>query len=156
MLEFLSSTNSNPRLQDPPRHPLEVSNSNTGNIWPDGLTGPLTHISLTMPHVKQCLHQNGKQREFGAIHNTIWDDLSWAINHLSHSNGIHLLKSFQWTPSLANFTIFCDTCPDGMGFWYPDLKDGYYAHPCWHGTQCYLLFWSPLCALCSWTCSIKS
>ena len=23
-------------------------------------------------------------------------------------------------------TIYCDTCPDGLGFWYPESKEGYY------------------------------
>ena len=51
----------------------------------------------------------------------------WAINHIESSDGVHLFKSFQWTPSQADFTIYCETCPDGMGFWYLISKDGYYA-----------------------------
>ena len=53
--------------------------------------------------------------------------MSWAINHHMCSDSIHILKSFTWTPNSADFTIFCDACPDGMGFWYPVSKDGYYA-----------------------------
>ena len=60
------------------------------------------------------------------INNAIQEDLSWAINHLKHSGGIHLLNSFTWTPNSADFTIIYDTCPDGMRFWYPVSKDGYY------------------------------
>ena len=52
--------------------------------------------------------------------------MSWAIDHLKCSDGIHLLTSFTWTPNSADFTIFCDACPDGMGFWYLVSKDGYY------------------------------
>ena len=51
----------------------------------------------------------------------------WVINHIESSNEVHLFISFQWNPSQADFTIYCDACPDGMGFWYPTLKDGYYA-----------------------------
>ena len=29
-------------------------------------------------------------------------------------------------PSMVDHAIYCDTCPEGMGFWYPVLKDGYY------------------------------
>jgi hypothetical protein len=53
--------------------------------------------------------------------------LTWAINHLEHSDSVHLLKSFSWNCSLADFTIYCDACPEGMGFWYPVSKDGFYA-----------------------------
>ena len=34
---------------------------------------------------------------------------------------------FRSIPSEADFVIYCDACPDGMGFWYPVSKDGYYA-----------------------------
>ena len=61
------------------------------------------------------------------INNAVRQDLTWAINHIESSDGIHLFKSFYWTPSSADFVIYCDACPDGMGFWYPVSKDGYYA-----------------------------
>jgi len=44
-------------------------------------------------------------------------------------------QEFQWRtypkvhclgPSFADFTIYCDACPEGMGFWYPVSKEGYY------------------------------
>jgi hypothetical protein len=71
--------------------------------------------------------QNHEQRVY--INNAIRDDLTWAIDiHLiKNSDGVHLFKSFMWTPSSADFIIFCDTCPEGMGYWYPVSKDGYYA-----------------------------
>jgi hypothetical protein len=61
------------------------------------------------------------------INNAIRDDLMWAISHIEQLGGVHLLKSFSWSPDEANFVIFCDACPEGMGFWYPVSKDGYYA-----------------------------
>jgi hypothetical protein len=51
----------------------------------------------------------------------------WAITHIESSEGVHLFRSFSWTPTLADFVIYCDACPNGMGFWYPTSKDGYYA-----------------------------
>jgi hypothetical protein len=69
----------------------------------------------------------GNREQHVYINNAIWNDLTWAIHHLKHSDGIHLLKSFIWTPDFADFTIYCDACPEGMGFWYPTLKDGCYA-----------------------------
>jgi hypothetical protein len=61
------------------------------------------------------------------INNAIRSDLSWAVNNLKNSSGVHILKSITLPPSSADFTIYCDTCPEGMGFWYPISKDGYYA-----------------------------
>jgi hypothetical protein len=52
---------------------------------------------------------------------------AWALTHIESSDGVHLFKSFSWTPSLADFVIYCDACPEGMGFWYLTSKDGYYA-----------------------------
>ena len=51
----------------------------------------------------------------------------WALSHSELSTGVHLFKSISWTPSIADFVIHCDVCPEGMGFWYPISKDGYYA-----------------------------
>jgi hypothetical protein len=68
---------------------------------------------------------NWEQRVY--INNAIQDDLTWAINHLEHFDGVHLLKSSSWNRSLADFTIYCDACPERMGFWYPVSKDGFYA-----------------------------
>jgi hypothetical protein len=65
----------------------------------------------------QCLH----------INNAIRNDLTWAINHLKSSSGVHILKSLSWPPAVADFVIYCDACPEGMGYWYPISKDGYYA-----------------------------
>ncbi|KAF8804743.1 hypothetical protein BYT27DRAFT_7225344 [Phlegmacium glaucopus] len=71
----------------------------------------------------------GKQNREQQIHinNAIRSDFEWAINHLKSSNSVQILKSLSWTPSTAHFTIYCDVCPDRLGFWYPDSKEGYYA-----------------------------
>ena len=61
------------------------------------------------------------------INNAIRDDLNWALSHIENSDGVHLYKSLSWTPSVADFVIYCDACPGGLGFWYPSLKEGYYA-----------------------------
>ena len=88
---------------------------------------------------------NREQRVY--INNAIRDDLTWAINHLEHSNSIHLLKSFTWTPDLADFTIYCDACPDGMGFWYPVSKDGYYAPTPVDVPSSFIFYFETLCVL---------
>ena len=61
------------------------------------------------------------------VNNSIRDDFTWAIRTLENSSGVHLLKSVYWGSSEATFTVFCDACPEGMGFWYPDLHVGFYS-----------------------------
>jgi hypothetical protein len=68
--------------------------------------------------------RNRDQRVY--INNTICEDLMWAVTHIEKSDDVHLLKSFSWDPLLTDLTIYCDACPDGLGFWYPVSKDGYY------------------------------
>jgi hypothetical protein len=61
------------------------------------------------------------------VNNAVRDDLSWALSKIRSSPGRHLLESTIWTVEDATFTIFCDACPAGMGFWYPALNLGFYA-----------------------------
>lgn len=76
-------------------------------------------------YAKTSRKQNQEQRIY--INNAIRDDFLWALTHIENSDGVHLLKSFSWCPSLADFIIFCDACPEGLGFWYPVSKDAYHA-----------------------------
>ena len=62
-----------------------------------------------------------------AYSNAICEDLRWALTHIEKSDGVHLWKSLSWDPSSADHIIYCDACPEGMGFWYLVSKDGYYA-----------------------------
>ena len=86
---------------------------------------PLLRPTLNNFYAKMNGKSNREQRVY--INNAIWDDFLWALSHIERSDSVHLLKSFSWSPSLADFVIFCDACPEGMGFWYPVLKEGYYA-----------------------------
>jgi hypothetical protein len=61
------------------------------------------------------------------VNNSIREDFSWAIKTLNTSSGIRLLKSLQWNCEDATLTVYCDACPEGMGFWYPELNMGFYS-----------------------------
>ena len=61
------------------------------------------------------------------VKNSIRDDFTWAVKVLRRYSGIRLLKSVHWGIDEATLTIFCDACPEGMGFWYPDLGIGFYS-----------------------------
>jgi hypothetical protein len=86
---------------------------------------PLLRPALNNLYAKMTGKRNKQQRVH--INNAIRGDLMWAVTHIKNSDGVHLFKSMTWTPSLADFVIYCDACPEGMGFWYPVSKDGYFA-----------------------------
>jgi hypothetical protein len=66
------------------------------------------------------------------VNNSIREDFSWAVKVLNACSGIHLLRSVYWDVSEATLTLFCDACPEGMGFWYPKLKVAFYSPtPCY-------------------------
>ena len=71
----------------------------------------------------------------------------WAVTHIESSSGVQLFDSFSWTPSLADFTIYCDPCPEGMGFWYPISIDGYYAPTPVNAPTDAIFFFEALCVL---------
>ena len=61
------------------------------------------------------------------VNNSIRDDFTWAVGVLNRSSGVRLLRSLYWEASEATLTVFCDACPEGMGFWYPSLNIGFYS-----------------------------
>ena len=85
---------------------------------------PLLRPALNNLYAKIAGKQQKDQRIY--INNAIRDDLKWALTHLELSEGVHLFKSFSWSPSIADFVIYCDACPEGLGFWYPHSKEAYY------------------------------
>ena len=106
---------------------------------------PLLHPALNNVYAKTSRKQNREQQIY--INNAIRDDFLWALTHIENSNNIHLLKSFSWCPSLADFTIFCDTCPEGLGFWYPVSKDGYHAPTPVNAPSNVIFYFEALCVL---------
>lgn len=106
---------------------------------------PLLRPALNNIYAKMGGKRNREQRVY--INNAIRDDLTWALTHLKHSDGIHLFKSFSWAPSLADITIFCDACPEGLGFWYPVLKEGYYAPTPVNVPSDVIFYFESLCVL---------
>jgi hypothetical protein len=98
------------------------------------MTGWFNWSLNVFPHLRPALNNvyakmGGKKKRDQRVYinNAIRSDLMWAIHHIMASDGVHLLKSLAWTPAAADFVIYCDACPEGMGFWYPLSKDGYYA-----------------------------
>ena len=86
---------------------------------------PLLRPALNNVYAKMSGKRLMNQRIY--INNAIRNDLMWAVHHIESSDGVQLFDSYHWDPPNANYVIYCDACPEGLGFWYPVSKDGYYA-----------------------------
>ncbi|KAF4618205.1 hypothetical protein D9613_011558 [Agrocybe pediades] len=84
------------------------------------------------------------------VNNAVRDDFQWAIYHLKKSDGVHLLRSSTWPVELQSWTIYCDACLEGMGFWYPHTNTGFFC-PTPSNTASHIIFYfealTVLCAL---------
>ena len=52
----------------------------------------------------------------------------WFAKHAQLSDGIFLLKSVAWDPSVDlsdTTTCFAGACPDGMAYWFPEFNLGF-------------------------------
>jgi hypothetical protein len=83
------------------------------------------------------------------VNNSIRDDFAWAARHIESSNGIHLFRASDWDPTLADFTIYCDACPEGMGFWYPSLDLGFYSPTPENSEITIIFYFEALCVFCA-------
>jgi len=59
------------------------------------------------------------------VNNAVRDDFAWAARHIKSSTGVHILRSQHWDPASADFTVYCDACLQGLGFWYPSSSLGF-------------------------------
>jgi hypothetical protein len=73
----------------------------------------------------------GKAHPNTSIHvnNTMRWVLLWFIHHIKISNGIHMLKSMEWSPynRMASILIgYTDASGSGMGIWFLGEYTGYW------------------------------
>jgi hypothetical protein len=83
-------------------------------------------------------------------------DLSWFLDHVRSSSGIFMFKAINWNPHVdADFTILCDACPAGMGFWTAELLLGFYAAVPVGAPKDTIFFWEATCVLSAleWFCT---
>jgi len=73
-------------------------------------------------NVYQKMRGKSEPNDLIFVNNAVRDDLTWTIDHMSRSLGIHIVRSLSWEPENADITIFCDACLSGMGFWYLDTN----------------------------------
>jgi hypothetical protein len=79
------------------------------------------------------------------VNNSIREDFLWAIDLLTNSSGILLLKSVHWDIGDATEIIYCDACPEGMGFWYPNLEIAFYLPTPYYENPDLIFYFEALC-----------
>ena len=82
------------------------------------------------------------------VNNAMHEDFNWATHHMHASFGINLLLSVSWDAEVADVTVFCDTCMEGLTFYYPDCLTGFYA-PIPNNTACDIIFYFVALAVAS-------
>ena len=134
----------------PPNH---SSGSFKLKHW-EKLTGWVNWALNVYPLVRPALNNiyakmsgKSKRNQHIYINNAIRNNLKWAINHIRKSDGVHLLKSTFWEPSQADVIIYCDACPEGLGFWYPGTKEGLYAPTPTNKPKDCIFYYESLCVL---------
>jgi hypothetical protein len=95
----------------------------------------------------------GKARPNASIwvNNTMRQELLWFIHFVKVSNGIHMLKSVEWSPydRMASTLIgYADTSGSSMGIWFSGKYTGYQCVLPPEGRQD-LIFYYEVLAVCS-------
>lgn len=83
------------------------------------------------------------------VNNNVREDFLWAANHIEYSDGVRILEAVDWDPLRADFTIYCDACPTGMGFWHYATKEGFYSPIPEDSSDEIIFFFEALCVLCA-------
>jgi hypothetical protein len=89
------------------------------------------------------------------VNKAMKSDLQWFLDHLRLSSGIVIFKSWDWNPRTEqDFTVLCDASLGDMGFWSPQLMQGFYSPvPCETPTNT-IFFFEALCVASAirWFC----
>jgi hypothetical protein len=114
--------------------------------------GWMNWIFNVYPHIRPALNNfypklKGRRDSTSLIwvNNSIREDFSWAAMILERCPGVRLLRSIYWGADEATLTIFCDACPEGMGFWYPELRVGFYSPTPLHEHPDLIFYFEALC-----------
>jgi hypothetical protein len=117
---------------------------------------PLLKPSLSAIYAKI----SGKTRPLAPIrvNNSICSELQWFAKHVRASNGIFMLKTVAWDPTieLDNVTTcYVDACPRGMAFWYPELRLGFQCRiPAEYEAP--IFYWEAVAVACAMLCSFSN
>ncbi|KAF8223196.1 hypothetical protein L208DRAFT_1518703, partial [Tricholoma matsutake] len=84
---------------------------------------PLLCPSLSSVYEKMCRGSSPFQKLF--INNAICSELHWLTDHIEHSDGVHIIESWEWSRSDAHDMYLSDACPSGMGYWLLRTHEGF-------------------------------
>jgi hypothetical protein len=85
------------------------------------------------------------------VNNTMRNELLWFVHHVQTSDGIHMLKSVEWSPydRMASTLVgYSDASGSGMGIWFPGEYAGYQCTLPPDGPKDLIFFYEAL-AICS-------
>lgn len=106
------------------------------------------------PMLRPCLNRiypkmAGRPSPFSQIYinNAVRYDLNWALSHIRRLSGTRLIKTTKWEPSDADITIYADACLEGMGFWYPGHRVGFYAPTPFNPPSHLIYYFEALCVV---------
>jgi len=107
---------------------------------------PLLQPALS--NVYEKLRSQPNQNGSIWVNNAVREDLSWALEKVKSSSGLLLLETTSWDLGSATFTLYCDACPNSLGFWYPQLDLGFVAETPSDDVSHLIFYYEALCALC--------
>lgn len=82
------------------------------------------------------------------LNNSVKEDLRWYLDRTRRSSGVLAFQALDWNPYVeADYTIFCDACPSGMGFWSPDTHLGHFCKVPQESPKDTIFFWEAACVL---------
>ena len=85
------------------------------------------------------------------VNNSMRCELLWFINHISNSDGAHMLKSVEWSPydrMASTLVVYSDASGIGMGIWFPGEYTGFQCSLPLKGPKDLIFFYKAL-AICS-------
>ena len=122
------------------------------------LQGWINWALNVFPHLRPALCESyrkisGKTRPNAPIrvNNAMRRELLWFIGHVARSDGIHMLKSVEWSPydRMGSTLIgFSDASGLGMGIWFPGEYAGFQCSLPTNGPKDLIFFYEAL-AICS-------
>jgi hypothetical protein len=122
------------------------------------LQGWINWALNVFPHLRPALCESyekisGKTQPNAPIrvNNAMRRELLWFIDHVNRSNGIHILKSVEWSPydRMATTLIgYSDASGIGMGVWFPGEHAGFQCFLPTDGPKDLIFFYEAL-AICS-------
>ncbi|KAH8919586.1 hypothetical protein BT69DRAFT_1352992 [Atractiella rhizophila] len=64
-------------------------------------------------------------REILFLNRAVKRDLEWAADYVETSDGVLWIENRDWSGNKADLLGYCDACPRGVGFWFPQLNIGF-------------------------------